>query len=365
MGKLGAWWRVLSTAGPGLRAGRQFDSLYRYYVSQSLAEIGFFEFLSQPRSYGEILVQFGFLDSDYTREVLDTLVKDPHGFLVLADGAYRVHPKAYFPSLDEILRKVDPHIRAFASLAEGMKGNILGRMREERVGISELFERGEVSIVDRFNTVLGMGLYTNMRKAVFELLTPEDRAGLKGKRLLDIGCGSGRETAELWLQFDGDIQITAVDPVPGMIELAERNFEKLVEETAPKHPPITADSRPVFKLGSATQLPFDDDSFDASFWLFVLHWTSDPQRAIRESVRVVRPGGLLLGGQGCKPTANPYFNLVVRGNRNSYGFFWYDDLRRWYRELGTEIDIVTPAGLYCAPNRKDALGVQAPGRAQP
>ena len=70
-----------------------------------------------------------------------------------------------------------------------------------------------------------------------------------------------------------------------------------------------------------------------------------------------------MGGQAFKPEANPYFNLVIRGHRNSYGFFWRDEYRRWFREQGVEIELVTPAGFMCARNRKDSLPVPASGRA--
>ena len=42
MGKLRAWWHLLTSVGPGLRAGRQSDTMFRYYVHQSLADIGLF-----------------------------------------------------------------------------------------------------------------------------------------------------------------------------------------------------------------------------------------------------------------------------------------------------------------------------------
>jgi ubiquinone/menaquinone biosynthesis C-methylase UbiE len=359
MGKLGAWWHLLTSVGPGLRAGRQSDTMFRHYVHQSLADIGFFEFLREPRTYGEILARFGFIDGDYTREVMDTLVKDPRHILRLDGGHYGLHPQARFLTLDEVLCKVDARIRPFASLAEGMKDNILDRMHEERIDIAELFERGEVSLVDRFNTLLGGGIYSKMRLAIMSVVPPEEKAWLRGKRLLDVGCGNGTETAELWLQFDGNIHITAIDPVPGMIEHAELSFESVVDELSPEHPPVTPENRPVFKLASATQMPFEDDSFDATFWLHVLHWTSDPRKVIREAVRVVHPGGLHLAGNAFKPEANPYFNLVVRGHRNSYGFFWRDDYRRWFREQGVETELVTPAGFMCARNRKDLLPAPA------
>ncbi|MBM3190977.1 MAG: hypothetical protein FJZ90_19945, partial [Chloroflexi bacterium] len=155
MGMLGAWWHLLSSIGPGLRGGRQADAQMQFFVHQSLADIGFWEFLREARTYGEILARFGFLDSDYTREVMDTLVNDPRHTLTLNDGRYSLHPDARFPSLEEVVRKSDARLRPFISLCEGMKENVLSRMREERIGIAELFERGEVSLVERFSAFQG------------------------------------------------------------------------------------------------------------------------------------------------------------------------------------------------------------------
>jgi ubiquinone/menaquinone biosynthesis C-methylase UbiE len=169
--------------------------------------------------------------------------------------------------------------------------------------------------------------------------------------LIEIGCGSGRETAEIWLHLGGESSITAVDPVTRMLELARNNFMDLLKEIDPTHPPVTEKNRPVFEEGSATRLPFDDNSFDASYWAFMLHWTADPKKAISEVVRVVRPGGLIFGSQILRPYVNQYLNLVVRSSRNSYGFFWREDYVKWFAEEGLEIDIATPAGIIRVTNK--------------
>ena len=54
---------------------------------------------------------------------------------------------------------------------------------------------------------------------------------LKGKKILDVGCGSGRETAELWIQFKGEVDLTGVDPVRGFVETADSHFDTILEET--------------------------------------------------------------------------------------------------------------------------------------
>ena len=44
----------------------------------------------------------------------------------------------------------------------------------------------------------------------------------------------------------------------------------------------------------ASQLPFQDQTFDLVLGNLVLHWCADPQQAIGEWARLLRPGGLIL-----------------------------------------------------------------------
>ena len=48
------------------------------------------------------------------------------------------------------------------------------------------------------------------------------------------------------------------------------------------------------RIGSVTELPFDDDSFDLVYSFKVLAHVPDIERALSEAVRVTRPGGTLL-----------------------------------------------------------------------
>lgn len=104
-----------------------------------------------------------------------------------------------------------------------------------------------------------------------------------GQTFLDVGCGAGsldrllaRRLAELGSPA---ASITAVDVNPFLLgeaaELAKsEGFEQAIS----------------FGLGSAEELPFADASFDASFSVTVLE-ECDADKAIRELVRVTKPGG--------------------------------------------------------------------------
>jgi ubiquinone/menaquinone biosynthesis C-methylase UbiE len=250
------------------------------------------------------------------------------------------------PTLENVIDRTDKRIQGFILLAEGSARNILPRLRNKPVEFSETFEQDNRHFLTKFDKVLGNRIYSGMREAAFRFLKPEDRNWLKGKKMLDVGCGSGRETAELWLKLEGTPQITAIDPVAAMIEIGEKNFEILLKEVSPAHPPVTDNNRPIFQKANAMRLPFEDNTFDAAFMLFVLHWTPDPQQAVKEIIRVVKPGGIIFGGQAFRPEANPYFNLVIRTNQNCYGFFWREEFRRWFSEHGLEVEMTSPAGIF-------------------
>ncbi|MHA1939948.1 MAG: class I SAM-dependent methyltransferase [Candidatus Thorarchaeota archaeon] len=348
MRKIKVLWRLFKIIGNAMRTGRQTDQFFRYFVVKTLDDIGFFEYLCQPRTFGEIMSSFQFEDGEYAQEVLETLELDKKN-LILNDGDRYVRNKVEpMPDIDQILGKTDPRLHQMSTLAEAMQDNILERMRKEKVGVKEVFERNQKRVVNTFNQILSGDIYSTVRELCFDYLLTEERIWLLGKHLLEIGCGSGLETAELWLLLNGKVKITAVDTVPSMLELAETQFEGLLKKMQPDHPEVTKDNRPSFEQANAISLPYPDGSFDAVFWSMMLHWTSDPAKAIKEAARVLKPGGLIFGSQPGKPQVNPYSNLVIRSSRDSYGFFWKDDLIHWMADCGIELDNLPPINIFRA-----------------
>ncbi|MGH8961226.1 MAG: class I SAM-dependent methyltransferase [Jatrophihabitantaceae bacterium] len=103
------------------------------------------------------------------------------------------------------------------------------------------------------------------------------RAGWPYRSSLELGCGTGFFTLNLKLAGvleDGHV----TDLSPGMVEVAQQNARSLGFEVAGQ-------------VADAERLPYQDDSFDLVIGHAVLHHIPDVELALREVLRVLRPGG--------------------------------------------------------------------------
>lgn len=104
-----------------------------------------------------------------------------------------------------------------------------------------------------------------------------DPAFFNGKACLDAGCGGGRNA--IAMARLGAARVHGVDLGGAGIEDARKRSAQM--------PIVTFDE------GSIEDLPFADDSFDVVWCAGVLMHTGDPERALAELARVMRPGGLI------------------------------------------------------------------------
>jgi SAM-dependent methyltransferase len=111
-----------------------------------------------------------------------------------------------------------------------------------------------------------------------------DRLGLRpGERVLDLGCGAGRHAFEMYrrgadvIAFDHD-----ADELAGV-----RDLFVAMREAGEVPEGAEAD----VKEGDALALPFGDGEFDRVVAAEILEHVPDDLTAIRELVRVTRPGG--------------------------------------------------------------------------
>ena len=120
-------------------------------------------------------------------------------------------------------------------------------------------------------------------------------AGLTvGHRVLDIACGSG-VLARHALAIVGDTgEVTGLDPAPGMIAVA-KEIEPRID----------------WVLGSAEDLPFDDDTFDSIISQFGIMFFQDRGKAAREMHRVVKRGGRVAVAAWHDTDRNPAYRDIA------------------------------------------------------
>jgi SAM-dependent methyltransferase len=94
-----------------------------------------------------------------------------------------------------------------------------------------------------------------------------------GHTALDVGCGPGALTRVLVDRLGSD-RVAACDPSPAFVAACTERLPDV-------------DVRP----GRAEELPFGSGEFDHALAQLVLHFVSEPDRAVSEMMRVVRPGG--------------------------------------------------------------------------
>ncbi|HVE51945.1 MAG TPA: class I SAM-dependent methyltransferase [Ramlibacter sp.] len=99
---------------------------------------------------------------------------------------------------------------------------------------------------------------------------------LRGKRVLDAGCGMGR-FAEVCIEAGAEVH--AID-LSTAVEAAARNLGH--------HPNAT------FYQADIMNLPFADGTFDVVYSIGVLHHTPDTRRAFLSLTRLVKPGGVIV-----------------------------------------------------------------------
>ncbi|WP_194289751.1 demethylmenaquinone methyltransferase [Nocardia macrotermitis] len=137
---------------------------------------------------------------------------------------------------------------------------------------------------DLTNTVISAGQDRYWRWATRQAL-----ALRPGERVLDLAAGTGVSTLEF---AKSGAWCVAADFSRGMLDAGR--FRKV--------PMVAADG---------TQLPFADDSFDAVTISYGLRNFSDPDGAMREMLRVTKPGGRLVIAEFSTPVFGPFRTIYM------------------------------------------------------
>lgn len=119
---------------------------------------------------------------------------------------------------------------------------------------------------------IAMGRWSRRLARVF--LTFSEPA--PGGPMIDVGCGTGSLSLAAATQYP-EARILGVDLLPEFVSEALRH----------------AAPNARFETGNASALPAPDDAFAAAVCQLVLNDIPDPERAVREMVRVTQPGGVV------------------------------------------------------------------------
>ncbi|MBN1922129.1 MAG: class I SAM-dependent methyltransferase [Anaerolineae bacterium] len=103
-------------------------------------------------------------------------------------------------------------------------------------------------------------------------------AGFHGKRILELGTGSGSAVHFL----SSDNHYTGIDVSPGLLKQAAKRFINAGFEN------------PEFYVVSADDLPFDDGVFDVCLCILSLNFIGNVAKVFQEVARVLLPHGLFV-----------------------------------------------------------------------
>jgi ubiquinone/menaquinone biosynthesis C-methylase UbiE len=125
-------------------------------------------------------------------------------------------------------------------------------------------------------------------------LIREHLGALRGKRVLDVGCGKGR-FARVFLAQEPEAELWGLDISEEMLRFAPEGMRT--------------------RAGSMTELPFADEFFDGAYATESLEHAVEIDKAVSEICRVVKPGGRI---------------AVIDKNADSWGRLKTPEWERWF-----------------------------------
>ena len=160
-------------------------------------------------------------------------------------------------------------------------------------------------------------------------------AGTGARRILEVGCGTGRWLAELAGQCE---EAHGVDPSAEMLERARERCPALR-----------------LHVGSAEELPFPDAAFDLVYCVNAIHHFQNPHAFVSEADRVLAAGGTVavIGFDPRGRRDNWYVYSFFEGTyeRDLERFPRWTDVRDWMAAAGFEHAEQRPVAHIADPQR--------------
>jgi ubiquinone/menaquinone biosynthesis C-methylase UbiE len=125
-------------------------------------------------------------------------------------------------------------------------------------------------------------------------LIREHLGNLRGKRVLDVGCGKGR-FARVFREQEPDAELWGLDISEEMLRFVPEGIHT--------------------RAGSMTELPFESAFFDAAYATESLEHAVEIDKAVGEICRVVKPGGRI---------------AIIDKNAEQWGRLETPEWERWF-----------------------------------
>ncbi|MCF2144490.1 MAG: class I SAM-dependent methyltransferase [Candidatus Heimdallarchaeota archaeon] len=314
-------WAPLLKLGNTVSRRNELERYSRFLVLDSIKRAQILDYLKIPRTLDELVKHF---EWEYPSKYVDDLMK------ILVDDKVIFHKKGRFVINYNIhiekpnVKFIEDFNEVFKIYASGIPNRLKG----------EYFEYTGRLALFKWDSVLAGQIYQALRDSAWNFINPVDIAGSK---LLDVGCGPGYETADLWVRLQSSkTEITAIDNDKDLLTIAREEFCQNIRRWG--YPDTTWDqleNPPTFIHGSVDDMSmFDDETFDTIYFSNFLHWLEEPINGIREMFRVLKPGGLIFGSQGTSEVTNPYLDITARVIKGTYGYFSKEQFMTWFKEVG-------------------------------
>ena len=135
----------------------------------------------------------------------------------------------------------------------------------------------------------------------------------KGQIAADIGAGTGFITEAL---IQAGVSVIAVDQSEAMLEAMKKKFNAIKNIE--------------YRLGEAVDLPIPDESVDHAFANMYLHHVEDPAIGIKEMVRILQPGGMLI----LTDLDEHDYEFLKTDQHDRWMGFKREDVQHWLKEAG-------------------------------